>query len=526
MKRNLIIGSFLVVLLSFSGCTEWLNTKPESEIILEEYWKSESDVQAVLAACYRGMTESAVIYRMIVWGELRSDNMINGSGFPSWLYDMQRILEGNLTTVNTYASWGSFYTIINYCNTLLHYAPLVTERDNNFTEFDLKRVESEALAIRALAYFYLVRTFREVPWIEDASINDSQNYQKPKDTEQTIISNIIRDLLIARQNVPLDYGKKEYDKGRVTLGMVNSLLADVYLWNQEYDKCIEACDQVLANKEYSLVTGRNLLSQVFYLGNSDESIFELQFKENVNENVAVQELYGSSSKRMGSIGFPTTLTHDAGPPTNAPGAYSPFVYKVSSSVIESAEDVRATDSYFSFGGGFFIFKYAGVMRLESTAGTSIYNHRSNTPNWIIYRLSDVMLMKSEALVQKQGAENFNKAISLINETYLRSNEGADSLKVANYGTKIEMEKLVLRERQRELLFEGKRWFDLVRVARRENSTTTLNTYVDRKSSSATSATLGALVMDAVYMPISRWEIEANPKLIQNPFYEENTSSNR
>ena len=115
---------------------------------------------------------------------------------------------------------------------------------------------------------------------------------------------------------------------------------------------------------------------------------------------------------------------------------------------------------------------------------------------------------------------------MINETYLRSNEGADSLKVANYGTKIEMEKLVLRERQRELLFEGKRWFDLVRVARRENSTTTLNTYVDRKSSSATSATLGALVMDAVYMPISRWEIEANPKLIQNPFYEENTSSNR
>ena len=526
MRTKIIIFSFLVVLFSFSACTEWLNTKPESEIILEEYWKSESDVQAVLASCYRGLTEQSVIYRMIVWGELRSDNMINGSGFPSNLYDMQRILEGNLTTVNSCASWGSFYSVINYCNTLLYYAPKVMERDNNFTEFDLKRVQAEALAIRSLAYFYLVRAFKEVPWIEDASIDDTQNYQKPKDTEETIIGNIIRDLLIARENAPLDYGNNEYNKGRVTLGMVNSLLADVYLWKQDYDNCIDACDRVLANKKNKLSAGRNMLSQVFYLGNSDESIFELQFKENVIENVAVQELYGSASKKMGSIGFPTTLTHDAGPPSNAPGAYSPFVFKVSSSVIESAEDIRATDSYFSYGGGFFIFKYAGVQRLESTEGTDMYYHRSNTPNWIVYRLSDVMLMKSEALVQKEGQENFKKAIELVNETYLRSNEGADSLKVANYPTKKDMEKLVLRERQRELLFEGKRWFDLVRVARRENSTTTLNTFVDHKSSSATSSTLGALVMDAMYMPISRWEVEANPALIQNPFYEENNSSSR
>ena len=206
MRTKIIIFSFLVVLFSFSACTEWLNTKPESEIILEEYWKSESDVQAVLASCYRGLTEQSVIYRMIVWGELRSDNMINGSGFPSNLYDMQRILEGNLTTVNSFASWGSFYSVINYCNTLLYYAPKVMERDNNFTEFDLKRVQAEALAIRSLAYFYLVRAFKEVPWIEDASIDDTQNYQKPKDTEETIIGNIIRDLLIARENAPLDYG--------------------------------------------------------------------------------------------------------------------------------------------------------------------------------------------------------------------------------------------------------------------------------------------------------------------------------
>lgn len=525
MKRIYFIISIIVVtLIGFSSCAGWLDTKPESEIILEDYWKSESDVQAVLASCYKGLTEDAVIYRMIVWGELRSDNLVAGSGFPYWLYDMQRILEGNLTTVNTYASWGPFYSVINYCNTLLHYAPMVVERDNNFTQFDLKRVQSEALALRALSYFYLVRAFKEVPWIEDASISDTQDYQKGKDTEETIISNIIRDLLIARESAPLDYGKKEYDKGRVTLGMINSLLADVYLWNKEYDKCIEACDLVLANSEYKLELGRNVLTQVFYLGNSDESIFELQFRQNVNENNVVNQLYGHSGQRFGSLSFPATLAYNYD--ENIAAAYSPFKFSVTANVVESQEDIRARDSYFQYSGNYFIFKYPGVQRVESTTGTSTYFHRSNTANWIIYRLSDIMLMKSEALVQKEGQENFKQAMLLLNETYLRSNEGQDSLQLSNYNSKIDMDKLVLRERQRELLFEGKRWFDLVRMARRENSTGSLNSYVDRKSASATSATLGALVMDAMYMPIARREMEANPKLKQNPFYEESSSSTR
>ena len=97
MKRKLSIISFVVLLL-FSGtsCTDYLTLKPESEIVLENYWQTESDVESVLAACYRGLTEDAVISRMIVWGELRSDNMVAGTGFPTVRYDMQRILDGNL----------------------------------------------------------------------------------------------------------------------------------------------------------------------------------------------------------------------------------------------------------------------------------------------------------------------------------------------------------------------------------------------------------------------------------------------
>lgn len=529
MIKNKISVIALLVLTMFglSGCTDWLDVKPESQIILDDYWKSESDVDAVLASCYRGLTTGDVISRMIVWGELRSDNMTVGSGYFS---DMKQILDGDLTASNTYCQWGAFYSVINYCNTLLHYAPLVIDRDENFTENDLNTVKAEALAIRALCYFYLVRTFRDVPWMENASVDDAQDYNLPNSSERVVLDHIIADLQYAQKYARKDFGNPQYNKGRITLKAVNALLADVYLWDKQYDKCIETCNNILADPNLELVKSPLMLSSVFYNGNSTESIFELQFDDDVATNSAVFILYGNSGFENGFLAFPTTLAYD---PTKeaekSTGAFSPFNYKISANVIEGVDDIRAKDFCRpSEGGDYFIFKYAGMSRREDLVGDtykSVYRYRSNTANWIIYRLSDVMLMKAEALVQKDGADNFKSAMDMINISYLRSNSESDSLYVNNYGTKAEMEKLVLRERQRELMFEGKRWFDLVRLARRDSSTSTVNDYVEHKASE-NAVSLSVPVLDALYMPLPKSEVEANPNLIQNPYYKVTTSSSK
>ncbi|MDD3196383.1 MAG: RagB/SusD family nutrient uptake outer membrane protein [Paludibacter sp.] len=533
MKKYIQYGIALMSIVVLSGmltsCEEWLDLKPESEIILDEYWQSEADVESVLAACYRGLTEDGVVYRMMVWGELRSDNIDNGIPFHRDRYDMQRIIEGDITANNAYAAWGSFYSVINYCNNLLYYAPEVVNRDINFSSSDLNRLRAEVLSLRALTYFYLTRTFKEVPLMLSAVTDgDSTQYNLPKATEAEILDQIVDDLLEAKKYARFDFGSnRAYNKGRITLNAVNAILADVYLWRGDYSQCVAVCDEIISTPSLRLIPGQSMLTQVFYLGNSAESIFELQFDDNVQVNNAVRSLYGTSSLEIGEFSFPATLAYDEY--NNSLGMYSPFMYRISQNVIESEKDIRFNDFFTSSGGKYRIFKYSGMTRSDSNIpGLSEYRFRYNSANWIIYRLSDIILMKAEALVQLARANDNsvslqNQAVRLVNIPYLRSNEGQDSLMLVNYPTIDDVEKLVLRERQRELLFEGKRWYDLVRFARREGSTSTMNQFVGYKNPAST-MNLGARTMDAMYMPISQREIEANRKLKQNPFYEDETSS--
>jgi len=512
MKKILILFSILLVFCTL-GCKDWLDIKPESETVLEDYWQTESQATSVLAGCYRGLIRDDAIARMMVWGELRSDNIVMGNSIAG---DMYRILTVNITPTNSYADWSKFYEVINYCNTFLHYAPSVVNKDQNFTETKLHTLEAEAYALRALSYFYLVRAFRDVPLTTEPSISDDQVYDIPKSSDSVVIKQIIKDLQYARLYAKTDYENALYDKGRITLRAVNSILADVYLLDQQYDNCISMCNEILNDNTLKMVTGANLLTDVFYTGNSTESIFELQFDKDVQYNNLVKNMYGVEGARTGNWSYAYYL----GPN----GTSSPFNY-LPSTLNESANDLREKNFFGTAtnGDGYCIYKYALIKCIENTdeTVTPIYRTTSTTPNWIVYRLPDIILMKAEALVQLDRDDNdLKEALNLVNMTYMRSNLTADSLKFENYPDKNSMSELVLRERQRELLFEGKRWFDLMRVVRRSNDATSILKYISPKLTGDNMQVKKMSVIDGLYMPILQSQIDINPLLIQNPFYED------
>ena len=130
-------------------------------------------------------------------------------------------------------------------------------------------------------------------------------------------------------------------------------------------------------------------------------------------------------------------------------------------------------------------------------------------------------MKAEALTELDGTSNLQEALNLVNTTYTRSNPTSSALDSTVYNSKSVMEQLVLRERQRELLFEGKRWFDLMRLARRTNNASAVLTYVSPKIQGVGATKMS--IMDALYMPVPQSDIDINPNRKQNPFYDDSST---
>lgn len=553
IKNTLIMA----LAVSLSSCGDFLSIEPSNEIVLERYWTEENDVNSVLNSCYAQLESNDCMRRMMVWGELRSDNLTNGSGIPN---DLLQITKENILETNQMASWESFYKCINRCNTVIHYAPIVAEKDPNFTPSELAATLAEARTLRALCYFYLIRTFRDVPYVTEPSMNDDQEYRVPAMSFDEVLDNLIADVESAAQDAVRSYGEETVENtSRVTRWACYALLADMYLWKGDYENCIRCCDLVIDRKikeyeqayeknpttvkmelygKYPLISessgGSNFAgatyNEIFGTGNSFESIFELNFVNNQpTANSAVASFYGSNSNSNGQFSVSSPVAES---PYSGTGSYF------------SKTDCRFLENILSGTSVSYVQKYVAqsvTFRTSTTTGTAPAVTKTprdnNYANWIIYRLTDVMLMRAEAEVLLAGdvelgsslseeqTEHYRRAFSCVSAVWKRANNKrtavADTLVFDDYATsRMAMEDLVLDERQRELMFEGKRWYDLVRLCRREgNNTRMINKVIPKFKDNTVAIRIKLSAPDALYYPYARDELKQNPLLKQNPAYE-------
>ena len=70
-----------------SSCS--LDQLPLNEVVLENFWTNKEDVQSVVMSCYVGMQDEAYLKSLIIWGEVRSDNVDNGATKDQELQELQ-----------------------------------------------------------------------------------------------------------------------------------------------------------------------------------------------------------------------------------------------------------------------------------------------------------------------------------------------------------------------------------------------------------------------------------------------------
>ena len=548
---------FYLLLLSFpsallSSCSDFLDILPMNSTVLENYWKEKADVTGAVNGCYEALASEDVVTRMGVWGELRSDNVVAGANVPNHLNEM---LRENLLPTNDMCKWSYLYNVINRCNIVCHYAPEVEQIDPNYTYNEMKATIAEMKAIRALCYFYLIRTFRDVPYTTEPSIDDNQNYVIPATRFDVVIDSLITDLESVKDDAQRRFelekvqNKSIYvpaaNNSRITRWAIYALLADLYLWKGDWNNVIKYCDMVIDYKKQvyeellqidqindielydgipmimeATVKGTkdvgNTYTSLFGNGNSFESIFEIYYNGNTGqENNWISSYYGNRDNSIGRLRAADFLMDGFTSNNNQ--------------VWLSQGDCRAYESMESSGNSLSITKYVRQSASFSLQRLGIVNvagdrRTRKDANWIIYRLSDVMLMKAEALIQR-SENDWPEAFQLINNVYKRANNispetTTGSLVFETYNTsKEKMEDLLFEERHREFLFEGKRWFDLVRLARRDGKTERLTSSVIRKHRQDQNVIRIKLTdPNYIYFPYARAELKANPLLIQNPAF--------
>lgn len=498
---------------SLSSCDDFFDLRPTNEMVLDEFWQTESDVLSVTGACYRAMQQPGFMQRLMVWSEFRSDNVISGNNMGT---DLIYIGSLNILPSNSFAYWGDFYNVINLCNTVEQFAPQVCDRDPNFSHERLMGYLAEAKAVRAFCYFTLVRTFRDVPLITEATVDDTQVFQCGQTDPDVLVDFLIEDLKSVENYATVAWANTEYTKGRFTRAGVRALIADMLLWRNRYEECIRYCDLVASDSgnPLSLVASGSYNRSIFLDGNSTESIMELQFTRNNIPNYTLCEYYGTLGGHSGW------------------GHQQMMAYDFSTTGLFSATDLRGVDAFYSSSSlaAFPIKKYLAY-RNETT--TSNVRESDYVPvdgggsNWILYRLADVMLMKAEAMVEL--GTDLQGAFDIVSTTYDRANPeaGAGSLSFSSYNTQDRMRNLVFEERQRELLFEGKRYYDILRRINRDRSqfSTIVNTYLLPKYSSLDQSTVTSKLseLNALYLPIKDTELRSNKLLKQNPFYQISSS---
>lgn len=512
MKRFKYLSNIALIgllALGATSCDDFLTLYPQDRVVEENFWEDKFDLEGVRYGAYKQM--ASTIKQFIIWGDIRSDAYVVNTNYNSLqgdYYTYKKITEGRLDTTLTIYDWGDVYKTINFCNKVLSHGDEVLERDPQFTSTEWQQMKAEMTALRALNYFYLLRSFKDIPYTETV-INSDEEVQAYSATPQMdVLDKMIEQVRQVEGKGRNRNAKLADTRGLMTNTAISALLAEMYLWrsalregrgfstdsvHSDADSVIyygqrsldflATQNQQLTNSSFDryqaktddfgsglsnapLIKNEDMqneynakqsvyvtsFSSIFRSGNSDESIFELQFSaSDQNSSEFLQSFFGHESGTHFCASTQAMKNANIDKDKDSRMWYSCMTWAYDGDDKEFAEGYVYKWEQPTF---YFI---NGNLSIASTNFTKY-------TNWIFYRQTDVMLMMAEALAVKG---EYKKCRDIVDAIHKRSVlDQTTGLSTSGDSNKDKCIDLVMRERLIEFVGEGKRWFDLVRYAER------------------------------------------------------------
>jgi starch-binding outer membrane protein, SusD/RagB family len=430
------------ILSATAGCEKMLEVKPQSSITGETYFKNEGDFEPYVTGIYTSMRGFA---NTVTYGTERGEELISASNSRfsvAWTH--------LITPTSGAVNYNSWYAAIGNCNLLL-----AQIKDFPFTNPANKtRIMAETYALRAYFYFDLTRIIGDAPLMLTAIVDENVPLL-PRSPAADVIRQVKSDLdssiLLFKSDPQFSAGFYP-SKYRFSYGATQALKADVHMWNAkvikagntEFTEALAAIAEVEAsgvrlNADFKNVVGLRAST-------NPEVILAAYFNRDETGNNYVVNALPFQSIVTGALNLdsiPWCVSSG-----NGQGAYQ---ISTQSRALFSTGDKRipftwVTERYVTGPKLSWITKYPGTKYPED---------RVPDNDLIMYRFADILLLKAEAYA---ALDNTAEAIKALNLVRARAGTGA----YAGATDKASVERELVNERGRELFFENKRWFDLVR----------------------------------------------------------------
>lgn len=467
-----------------TGCKkEFFSRPPQAAITLDNFYKTDAQVLSSTNALY-----SAPWFGWCVKVGWSVTELAGGNGRT---YSSDVINFGNFTVTSSNfelnAAWNSLFTVIAQSNALIN--NLATKVGPTVTPSVVKSALGEAHLMRALAYFHLVRTFGNVPIIEN-SLDYVSNYQVHTNPVADIYKFMVRDLLFAEANCPKKIRTSPYSaNARVSSGSASALLAKVYLYMQDYTNARAEAEKVINSGEFKLygtdIAGKSY-NDLFLTANNnnEESVIQLQWVGGAG--------YGLGNPQQASFAYSGIITgtgdgYGAIAPTfDLQDLYDPNDKRRKGTIMlpgDSYPEINQAK------GGYTLPLDANSQGTHAqvkkyVVGTPADNGgvgagQSSAVNTYMMRYSDVYLIEAEAVMAGAKSSSDPAALAAINKVRTRAGLGnltiisrvgfipnpnykAGSNQKGQHWPTIYQDD-ILDERRREFAFEDDFFFDLGRL---------------------------------------------------------------
>ncbi|MGV3640181.1 MAG: RagB/SusD family nutrient uptake outer membrane protein [Adhaeribacter sp.] len=537
MKKIFIYGLLLAAMPLWSGCEEYLTEDDPLNITDDGWWDAPSNGLTALLTVYDGQINGNNPYGatnnqgqfMVLSDEavMRLDGgweeFVKGSHTANWGKSL--------------SFWQFKYQHIRRANRFLEFS------DRIFLDDSTKNQQRyEARALRALFHLELMQVYGGVPIVDKVVLPNENELARNTEAE---VAKFVRDELTAcAENLPT---ATQYatDYGRLSSGACWAYLSRLGLHIKDYALARDAAKKVIDSREYRLHRSTNAN------GNHFSELFS--YAGEINRERIVVTINGSSASwtnfvPQGAGGTSVTYVSPTAAIVNAfetkqgktlaeLGTDSARIYaanpnyknnrdpRLAVSVLAPKELLPVTTTYRpdpfnqavnnvdriglqkSTATGFWIRKYVDVRDRNSTRNLDFMN----------FRYAEVLLNYVEALVEL-GQWNHPDVFTHLND--IRTRAKMPVVDVARYNSQEKMRELVRRERQVELAFEGRRYFDIRRwgIAEQVMNGTVYGAVDPATGEPVEVESRSYIPAKDRFWPIPLREINANPNMTQNEGY--------